>query len=83
MRTTVLQAQLEAFGACYQRLRQDVYAYQSTWQSRQYLLDQDVRIRHGATVVAGRALGLAPDGGLVIETEDGPQTVHGGWVEVE
>jgi len=82
-RTAVLQAQLEAFGACYQRLRHDVYAYQSTWQARQYLLGQDVRIRYGATVVAGRALGLPPDGGLVIETEDGPQTVHGGWVEVE
>jgi BirA family biotin operon repressor/biotin-[acetyl-CoA-carboxylase] ligase len=82
-RAAVLQAQLEAFGACYQRLRHDVYAYQETWQARQYLIGQEVRIRHGAGVVLGRALGLAPDGGLVIETASGPQTVHGGWVEVE
>jgi BirA family biotin operon repressor/biotin-[acetyl-CoA-carboxylase] ligase len=82
-RTTVLQAQLEAFGACYQRLRHDVYAYQATWQARQYLLGQEVRVRYGADVVIGRAVGLAPDGGLVIETVTGPQTVHGGWVEVE
>ena len=81
-RTAVLQAQLEAFGACYQRLRQDVYAYQLIWQARQYLIGRDVRIHHGAGVVAGRARGLAPDGGLIIETEGGPQTVHGGWVEV-
>ena len=80
--SVVLQSQLEAFGACYQRLRQDVYAYQSIWQARQYLIGRDVRIHHGAGVVAGRARGLAPDGGLIIETEGGPQTVHGGWVEV-
>ena len=81
-RTAVLIAQLEAFGACYQRLQHDMWAYQPTWQARQYLLGHEVRIRHGATVVVGRAVGLAPDGGLVIETADGPQTVHGGWVEV-
>lgn len=82
-RTAVLQAQLEAFGACYHRLQHDMHAYQQTWQARQYLIGQNVRIRRGATVVVGRALGLAPDGGLMIETVSGPQTVHGGWVEVE
>lgn len=81
-RTAVLMAQLEAFGACYQRMRHDIWAYQSTWQARQYLLGHEVRIRSGATVLAGRAVSLASDGGLVLETADGPQTVHGGWVEV-
>jgi len=80
-RTAVLVAQLEAFGACYQRLRHDVRAYQPAWQARQYAIGREVRIRHGATVVAGRAVGLAPDGGLVVETADGPRTVHGGWID--
>jgi BirA family biotin operon repressor/biotin-[acetyl-CoA-carboxylase] ligase len=82
-RTAVLQAQLEAFAVCYQRLRHDVYAYQATWQARQYLIGHEVRIRHGDGVVVGRALGLAQDGGLMLETAGGLQTVHGGWIEVE
>jgi BirA family biotin operon repressor/biotin-[acetyl-CoA-carboxylase] ligase len=81
-RTAVLQAQLEAFGACYHRLRHDVQIYQELWQARQYLIGQEVRIRHGDGVVVGRAQGLAADGGLIVETESGSQTVHGGWIEM-
>lgn len=81
-RTELLMAQLEAFGACYQHLRHDIVAYQPTWHARQYVIGREVRIRHGATVVAGRAIGLAPDGGLLLESSAGIQTVHGGWVEM-
>lgn len=81
-RTDVLVAQLTAFAACYQRLRHNVREYQTTWHARQYLIGHHVRVHQNATMVVGRALGMADDGGLLIETIDGVQTVHGGWVEM-
>lgn len=80
-RTEVLLAQLEAFAICYQRLRHDIGLYQPMWQARQYVIGQNIRVHHNSTMVVGRALGMADDGGLLLETDDGVQTVHGGWIE--
>lgn len=82
-RNAVVAAQLTAFAACLDRLRDDIHSYQPAWHARQSVLGQQVVVRSADRSVSGRALSLAADGGLQIETDAGIETVYGGWLSTD
>lgn len=57
-------------------------AYKEEWQRHHLWQGSKVRLSSGNSSVEGTILGLADNGGLVVDTLDGPQTFYGGELSV-
>ncbi len=51
-----------------------------TWKDRCQTLGKEISVRSDTETVHGRAIGLADDGGLILDTSDGLRTVYAGDV---
>lgn len=71
-RVRLLQAWLEEFEELYGRfLAQDFAGILDEWRSLAVTLGQRVTVRQGPQTICGRALEVAPDGALLLETDSG------------
>jgi BirA family biotin operon repressor/biotin-[acetyl-CoA-carboxylase] ligase len=76
----LLDAILHRFGRGLGELACDAPALVGRWARLDTLEGQRIRIDFGSRVVAGIGRGIAPDGGLRLETPEGIVTLHGGQV---
>jgi len=68
-RLTLLRALLARLEAWYPALADE--ALFTAWRARLTMLNQPVELRSEAGVVAGRAVDVAPDGALIVQTDSG------------
>jgi BirA family biotin operon repressor/biotin-[acetyl-CoA-carboxylase] ligase len=52
------------------------------WESRHAYAKQAVRIDQGGTALTGEAIGVDPTGALLLQTQDGVLSIHGGEVSL-
>ncbi|THE65285.1 biotin--[acetyl-CoA-carboxylase] ligase [Salinadaptatus halalkaliphilus] len=76
-RRRFVQRLLEAFDA----LRTDLEAIVPAWREHALTLGQRVRVERPAGEIVGDAVEVTPTGALVVETEDGRETVSAGDCE--
>ena len=81
-RTALLASFLAAFENVYGQMKQDGEALIAEAIMRSDVIGRDVTIRFlGGSTKSGRASGLDATGGLVLQTSEGPTTVHVGEIE--
>jgi BirA family biotin operon repressor/biotin-[acetyl-CoA-carboxylase] ligase len=82
-REEVLRTVLRHFEQLYQAEREEHFSsIPRLWVARSRMIGKTLEIHSNETTLAGTALRIAPDGGLVIATGSGEQTVYAGDVTV-
>ena len=76
----VLLAVLHALENRLQQLASGDSQLPQTWQRLDLLVEENVVVENNGKRIAGKSVGIAIDGALVIETNLGPQTIYSGAV---
>jgi BirA family biotin operon repressor/biotin-[acetyl-CoA-carboxylase] ligase len=82
-REDLLRAVLQHFERLYRTGRDDQFgSIPRLWAEHATMLGKPLEVRSNGSTLAGVALRIAPDGGLVISTGSGEQTLYAGDVTV-
>lgn len=82
-REGLLRCILEHFEQLYLAARSDeLRSIPQIWLSHAPMIGRLIDVTSNGSVLTGRALGIAPDGGLILETPAGNRTVYAGDVSI-
>jgi BirA family transcriptional regulator, biotin operon repressor / biotin---[acetyl-CoA-carboxylase] ligase len=79
--TDLLLALLSHLDACLRQLGADPDVIGARFNELCLQNDQTLTLFQGERAIVGRCLGIAPDGGLILQTTGGPQAFHSGTLQ--
>src|SRR5262249_20817478 len=79
--TDLTLALLDRFGECLRTLGSDAQSLGRRFDELCLQHGQTLTLYQGDRATSGRCLGIAPDGGLILQTRDGPLTFHSGTLQ--
>ncbi len=77
---TLMDAIVSHFETNAQRLAHGDPTLPDQWNQLDLLKDEWIRVTRGPTIISGRARGISPEGGLLLEHENRLITLFGGQV---